>query len=248
MIVGVKKSRSINQQLGTLRGKLTIGWASKSDVIAYIRLLEMKLKVEGAPILVRLELEAAKDFFRRVNSSIFHPSMEFDHIGLKRLFMRDLYHNVKVKLSTTKQLLQISREFEGFLEPEFYGIKRNHKYFWTIDDLIHNLFRHNASFHIHNSDEEIRNGYQPSVFDSNLVLNAPHLSFIILDRINNDDWRDASKGTNQIVDVQLGGITYNITRKGHTNRSITFYPRNDGIEPTVIIGHNEETEQFERID
>lgn len=185
--MGKSGTRTINQRLGTLRSKLTIGWATKQDVLNYIRLLERKLKEEDKPILVSVELEAAKDLFKRLNSSVFNPSMDKDHQGLKRLYMRGLFHNMKLKLVATKQLLTIAKEFEGFLEPEFYGIKRNHKYFWTIEDLIHNLFRHHASFHVHNSSEEAVNGYKPSVFESKLVLEAPHLCFIILNHIKPGD-------------------------------------------------------------
>lgn len=245
--MGNSGARTINQQLGTLRSKLTIGWATKQDVNNYIKLLEKKSKIEGNPILTKVELEGAKDLNKRLKSSVFHPSMASDHIGVKRLFMSGLFHNVKVKLFATQQLISISKQFEGFLEPEFYGIKRNHKYFWTIEDLIHNLFRHHASFHVHNSSEEAVNGYKPSVFESKLVLEAPHLSFIILNHIKPGDWRTANSGTNLIVDVQLSGIVYNITRKGHTNSIKTFYPRHDGVEPTVVIEYNEETSLFERL-
>lgn len=225
----------MNNKLDIVKSKLANGFANEQDAKDYRNIMQKKYKEDEGNLDLRIELEAAKDLYSRLKCSVFSELMENDPIEYKRWFIKGQYHNMKVKVEGTKKIFNFFKKIPNYLEPETYGISREHDFYLTDEDLIHIWFRHHKSYHLWNSREEIENGYQPSLHSTELITEAISLCFMSLNCLKKEDWRKAQEGKNLIVDVEIAGKIYTITRKGESKRIISIYPRGDDRRTNIQL-------------
>lgn len=225
----------MNKKLGIVKSKLANGFANEQDAKDFRNLLQRKYKKDKENLDFRIELEAAKDLYSRLRCSVFSELMKDDPIGYKRWFIKGQYHNMKVRVEMTKSIFKIFKDHPNYLEPETYGISREHDFYLTDEDVIHIWFRHHESYHLWNSKEEVENDYQPTLHSTGLMTEAISLCFMSLNSIKKEDWRKAQEGKNLIVDVEIAGRVYTITRKGESKRIISIYPRGDERKTNIKL-------------
>ena len=64
--------------------------------------------------------------------------------------------------------------------------------------------------------------------------------------LKKEDWRKAQEGKNLIVDIEIAGKVYTITRKGESKRIISIYPRGDDRRTSIKLERAMERMAFVR--
>ena len=120
----------MNNKLGIVKSKLANGFANEQDAKDYRNIMQKKYKEDEGSLDFRIELKAAKDLYSRLKCSVFSELMKNDPIGYKRWFIKIQYHNMQFKVEMTKRILTIFKKHPDYLEPETYGISREHDFYF----------------------------------------------------------------------------------------------------------------------
>lgn len=83
------------------------------------------------------------------------------------------------------------------------------------------------------------NGHNPSSLSFGAIAEPMLIMLMVLNVLEQTDWKPAVRGKNLICNFRLDGREYTLVRKGTSKEIITFYPKNDNQNvPYVELERN----------
>lgn len=206
--------------------RLANGVTTIQELKELIKITKDEYKADGKKIKDYIKLQAYEGLLGRLSTSVLGKIGKFYLDDIRKYAIHAEYHNTKLFIDSTAEILEIAKRQADILDHKTYG-QPNSGYIITEKLIVHLVLRHNESVNSFLNKDSVKGGYNPSSFTSGGLFGASMLPLLMaLNQLHNSDWKKAKKGKNLICHFRAGGVRYTIVRKGTSKEILSFYERN----------------------